>query len=128
MQSNRTLIPDKLTFKVEEARQLLGRGQSQFYEDIRSGKIPIVGGGGRKLIARHTLFELLGIEDHLFCNKQAPDNSANDIRRIWLEAEIVCTKAKLEYLEKELKGGEGKTETSKDEAMHLQFKKKRAAL
>jgi excisionase family DNA binding protein len=58
--------PDRLsrrTYSVEEAAQILGIGRGTAYLAAKSGDLPTVRVGGRLVVPRARLFELLG-EEH----------------------------------------------------------------
>ncbi len=55
----------RLVYSVSEAAELLGIGRSTAYELVARGELPSVAIGGRRVITRPTLTELLGVEPPL---------------------------------------------------------------
>ena len=53
-------FPEKLTLNVEEVVRLLGISRNGAYEMVRTGQLPSIAIGSRRLIARHALAEFLG--------------------------------------------------------------------
>ncbi len=51
---------EKLTYTVVEAAKALGIGRSKMYELVRSGAVPSITLGNRRLIPAHKLREFIG--------------------------------------------------------------------
>lgn len=50
---------ERLTFTVEEAAKVLGIGRGTAYEGVRTGQIPSITVGRRRLVPRAALLKLL---------------------------------------------------------------------
>jgi excisionase family DNA binding protein len=50
----------RLTYTIEEAAKLLGVGRNTAYEAAKTGDLPVVRIGGRLIVPRARLAELLG--------------------------------------------------------------------
>ncbi len=53
----------RLTYTVPEAAELLGVSRASAYNYVRSGEIPSLTLGGRIVIPRRALAQLLGLDD-----------------------------------------------------------------
>jgi excisionase family DNA binding protein len=52
--------PTRRTFTIDEAAEILGIGRQTAYAAARTGELPVVRVGGRLLVPRARLAELLG--------------------------------------------------------------------
>jgi excisionase family DNA binding protein len=52
--------PEKRTYTVDETSAILGLGRASTYQAVRDGSIPSLRIGGRILIPRRVLLDLLG--------------------------------------------------------------------
>ena len=57
--SARTLVPDRLTWSITEAAQVLGISRASAYEAAHRGELPVRVIGGRMLVPRVALLRLL---------------------------------------------------------------------
>ena len=53
-------ISERRTYNIEEAARLLGIGRNQAYEAARTGQIPTIQIGKRRLVPKAALDRLLG--------------------------------------------------------------------
>ncbi len=53
---------ERLTYTVSEAAQIVGISQAAAYRCVKSGEIPSLSLGGRIVIPRKALAELLGLD------------------------------------------------------------------
>ena len=64
---------ERLTFTIPEVAELLGISRSAAYELVAAGTIPAVPiGSRRRLVARHTIEELIGEPIPSFPNDSPP--------------------------------------------------------
>lgn len=68
----------RLVYSVSEAAELLGIGRSTAYELVARGELPSVAIGGRRVITRPVLTEILGVEPPLPAELDAARITAND--------------------------------------------------
>lgn len=56
-------LPTRLAFSPDEAAELLGLSRELLNDLIRSGQLPSVKAGRRRIIARHHLAQFLGVPE-----------------------------------------------------------------